>query len=102
MLPICLSLLFVIFLHKYGIVFQISIYKINIKKFKLCIKSKQFNYMDINLPNFKGGRNGYGAKLCNIFSEYFTLETSSKEFKKKFKQVSSRKLVINNSLKEQF
>jgi len=33
-----------------------------------------------------GGRNGYGAKLCNIFSKYFTLETSSKEYKKKFKQ----------------
>jgi len=33
-----------------------------------------------------GGRNGYGAKLCNIFSKAFTLETSSKEYKKKFKQ----------------
>lgn len=26
-----------------------------------------------------GGRNGYGAKLCNIFSESFTVETSNKE-----------------------
>ena len=34
-----------------------------------------------------GGRNGYGAKLCNIFSKKFTLETSSKEHKKSFKQV---------------
>ncbi|CAD5217830.1 unnamed protein product [Bursaphelenchus xylophilus] len=33
-----------------------------------------------------GGRNGYGAKLCNIFSTKFTLETSSKHDKKKFKQ----------------
>ncbi|KAH9394262.1 DNA topoisomerase 2-beta [Tyrophagus putrescentiae] len=34
-----------------------------------------------------GGRNGYGAKLCNIFSEKFKVETSSKEFKKAFSQV---------------
>ena len=33
-----------------------------------------------------GGRNGYGAKLCNIFSTEFTLETSSRESKKAFKQ----------------
>lgn len=33
-----------------------------------------------------GGRNGYGAKLCNIFSTKFVLETSSKEYKKTFKQ----------------
>uniref|UniRef100_A0AAQ4PH91 DNA topoisomerase 2 n=1 Tax=Gasterosteus aculeatus aculeatus TaxID=481459 RepID=A0AAQ4PH91_GASAC len=34
-----------------------------------------------------GGRNGYGAKLCNIFSTKFTVETSCKESKKSFKQV---------------
>uniref|UniRef100_A0A1I8ERD3 DNA topoisomerase 2 n=1 Tax=Wuchereria bancrofti TaxID=6293 RepID=A0A1I8ERD3_WUCBA len=33
-----------------------------------------------------GGRNGYGAKLCNIFSKEFTVETSSKEYGKAFKQ----------------
>ncbi|XP_028990955.1 DNA topoisomerase 2-alpha [Betta splendens] len=33
-----------------------------------------------------GGRNGYGAKLCNIFSTKFTVETSCKESKKCFKQ----------------
>ncbi|VIO94552.1 Probable DNA topoisomerase II, putative [Brugia malayi] len=33
-----------------------------------------------------GGRNGYGAKLCNIFSREFTVETSSKEYGKAFKQ----------------
>ncbi|XP_073968763.1 DNA topoisomerase 2 isoform X2 [Rhodnius prolixus] len=33
-----------------------------------------------------GGRNGYGAKLCNIFSTKFTVETSTKEYKKAFKQ----------------
>lgn len=35
-----------------------------------------------------GGRNGYGAKLCNIFSHRFTVETASKEYKKCLKQVS--------------
>ncbi len=35
----------------------------------------------------KGGRNGYGAKLCNIFSSKFTVETSCKEYKRAFKQV---------------
>ncbi|KAJ8686672.1 hypothetical protein QAD02_022466 [Eretmocerus hayati] len=33
-----------------------------------------------------GGRNGYGAKLCNIFSHRFTVETACKEYKKSFKQ----------------
>jgi len=33
-----------------------------------------------------GGRNGYGAKLCNIFSTEFTLETAHKDSKKKYKQ----------------
>jgi len=36
---------------------------------------------------FLGGRNGYGAKVTNIFSKKFTIETCSKEFKKLFKQV---------------
>ena len=35
-----------------------------------------------------GGRNGYGAKLCNIFSTKFTVETACSENGKKFKQVS--------------
>ncbi|VDM37556.1 unnamed protein product [Toxocara canis] len=42
-----------------------------------------------------GGRNGYGAKLCNIFSNEFTVETSSKEYGKVFKQTW-----INNMTKD--
>lgn len=34
-----------------------------------------------------GGRNGYGAKLCNIFSHRFTVETACKEYKRSLKQV---------------
>ncbi|KAM9838066.1 DNA topoisomerase 2-alpha [Aulostomus maculatus] len=33
-----------------------------------------------------GGRNGYGAKLCNIFSTKFTVETACKQSRKCFKQ----------------
>uniref|UniRef100_H3A5L4 DNA topoisomerase 2 n=1 Tax=Latimeria chalumnae TaxID=7897 RepID=H3A5L4_LATCH len=33
-----------------------------------------------------GGRNGFGAKLCNIFSTKFTVETACKEYKHSFKQ----------------
>ena len=33
-----------------------------------------------------GGRNGYGAKLCNVFSNKFVVETACKENKKEFKQ----------------
>lgn len=36
-----------------------------------------------------GGRNGYGAKLCNIFSHRFTVETATREYKKCLKQVSA-------------
>jgi len=43
------------------------------------------NYDD-NQKKVTGGRNGYGAKLCNIFSKKFTIETASKEYKKSFKQ----------------
>lgn len=44
------------------------------------------NYDD-NEKKVTGGRNGYGAKLCNIFSKKFIVETSCKESKKYFKQV---------------
>lgn len=43
------------------------------------------NYND-DEQKVTGGRNGYGAKLCNIFSTKFTVETASKEYKRKFKQ----------------
>ena len=33
-----------------------------------------------------GGRNGYGAKLCNIFSTKFTIETADSRSKQKYKQ----------------
>lgn len=40
-----------------------------------------------------GGRNGYGAKLCNIFSTKFTVETACKEYRHSFKQVRTSLLL---------
>lgn len=44
------------------------------------------NYDD-DVKKVTGGRNGYGAKLCNIFSVMFSVETSNKESGSKFKQI---------------
>lgn len=43
------------------------------------------NYNDSE-KKVTGGRNGYGAKLCNIFSTKFVVETCSSDSGKKFKQ----------------
>lgn len=43
------------------------------------------NYDD-DQEKVTGGRNGYGAKLCNIFSTKFTLETADSKSKKKYTQ----------------
>ncbi|KAF2099707.1 type II DNA topoisomerase [Rhizodiscina lignyota] len=43
------------------------------------------NYDD-NQQKVTGGRNGYGAKLCNIFSVKFTVETADARQKKFYKQ----------------
>jgi len=43
------------------------------------------NYDD-NQQKVTGGRNGYGAKLCNVFSTEFTVETVDTKQKKKYKQ----------------
>ncbi|KAI1629208.1 DNA topoisomerase II [Exophiala viscosa] len=43
------------------------------------------NYDD-NEQKVTGGRNGYGAKLCNIFSTEFSVETADSGQKKKYKQ----------------
>lgn len=43
------------------------------------------NYDDTQ-KKVTGGRNGYGAKLCNVFSTEFTLETQDSNQKKKYKQ----------------
>ena len=44
-----------------------------------------------------GGRNGFGAKLANIFSKKFIVETSSSKSKKKFKMVWSNNMSSHTS-----
>ncbi|KAJ2850724.1 DNA topoisomerase 2 [Coemansia brasiliensis] len=44
------------------------------------------NYND-NQEKTTGGRNGYGAKLCNIFSREFIVETADANTQKKYVQV---------------
>ena len=44
------------------------------------------NYDD-DQQKVTGGRNGYGAKLCNIYSTKFMLETADSKQKKKYKQI---------------
>ncbi|KAI9823498.1 MAG: DNA topoisomerase 2 [Sarea resinae] len=39
-----------------------------------------------------GGRNGFGAKLCNIFSAEFTLETADSRSGKKYKQIWTKNM----------
>ncbi|RJE26696.1 hypothetical protein PHISCL_00927 [Aspergillus sclerotialis] len=43
------------------------------------------NYDD-SQKKVTGGRNGFGAKLCNVFSTEFTLETQDSRQKKRYKQ----------------
>ncbi|VDP92511.1 unnamed protein product [Echinostoma caproni] len=52
-----------------------------------CIKVDIDPNYDDSERKVTGGRNGYGAKLCNIFSTKFIVETSSKEYKKSFRQM---------------
>ncbi|EXJ57517.1 DNA topoisomerase II [Cladophialophora yegresii CBS 114405] len=49
------------------------------------------NYDD-NEQKITGGRNGYGAKLANIFSTEFTVETSDSRQKKKYKQTWTKNM----------
>lgn len=44
------------------------------------------NYDD-DEKKLTGGRNGYGAKLANIYSHEFTVDTADKKSKQKYKQV---------------
>ncbi|OCL09200.1 type II DNA topoisomerase [Glonium stellatum] len=43
------------------------------------------NYDD-DQQKVTGGRNGYGAKLCNVFSTEFSIETADSRVQKKYKQ----------------
>ena len=65
------------------------------------------NYEDTEAKT-TGGRNGYGAKLCNVFSTKFTVETADKGQKKQFKQIWTENMskagdpVIKDYSKEEY
>jgi DNA topoisomerase II len=56
------------------------------------------NYDD-DQQKVTGGRNGYGAKLCNIFSTEFTLETVDARKKKKYKQTWTKNMSVKGEAK---
>ena len=53
------------------------------------------NYDD-NEKKVTGGRNGYGAKLCNIYSTKFIVETMDSYRKKSYKQIFSNNMTKRN------
>ncbi|XP_038047883.1 DNA topoisomerase 2-alpha-like isoform X2 [Patiria miniata] len=65
---------------------------------KLFVPSMIFGHLltssnyDDSQKKVTGGRNGYGAKLCNIFSTKFTVTTACKQYKKKFKQTWTKNM----------
>lgn len=54
------------------------------------------NYDD-KTKKITGGRNGYGAKLCNIFSTEFTVETADGQVKKRCKQTFSKNMSVKGA-----
>lgn len=59
------------------------------------------NYDD-NVKKTTGGRNGYGAKLTNIFSTEFIIETADGRRLKKYKQVVICFLILGLDLEFNF
>lgn len=53
------------------------------------------NYND-DQKKVTGGRNGYGAKLCNIFSTEFIIETADCRVGKKFRQIFNNNMSIKH------
>ncbi|KAI9804716.1 MAG: DNA topoisomerase 2 [Sarcosagium campestre] len=56
------------------------------------------NYND-DQQKVTGGRNGYGAKLCNIFSTEFTVETADSRTKQKYKQTWTSNMTVMGKAK---
>lgn len=74
-------------------------------KHKVLVPSMIFGEMltssnyDDSQKRTTGGRNGYGAKLTNIFSKEFYLEIGDTERKKKFKQTWKENMSISEKAK---
>ncbi|XP_022098408.1 DNA topoisomerase 2-alpha-like isoform X2 [Acanthaster planci] len=72
---------------------------------KLFVPSMIFGHLltssnyDDSQKKVTGGRNGYGAKLCNIFSTKFTVTTACRQYKKKFKQTWTKNMTKTTDAK---
>eukprot|EP00397_Hematodinium_sp_SG-2012_P001092 GEMP01001093.1.p1 GENE.GEMP01001093.1~~GEMP01001093.1.p1 ORF type:complete len:1372 (+),score=322.59 GEMP01001093.1:171-4286(+) len=53
------------------------------------------NYND-NQTRCTGGRNGYGAKLTNVYSTKFIIETGDSDMKKQYRQVFEQNMEVTN------
>lgn len=71
------------------------------KEYKIYVPELIFGHLltssnyDDTQKKVTGGRNGYGAKLTNIFSKKFTVETADSKSKKKFKMVWENNMSSN-------
>ncbi|KAF2432921.1 type II DNA topoisomerase [Tothia fuscella] len=54
------------------------------------------NYKD-DEEKVTGGRNGYGAKLCNIYSQKFTVETADSRQKKRYKLTWTKNMSVKGT-----
>ena|SRR5258708_30510127 len=75
------------------------------KKEKIWIPSMIFgqlltsSHYDDNEKRLTGGRNGYGAKLTNIYSTTFTVETADKRSGQKFRQTWKNNMSLEEKAK---
>ena len=76
----------------FAVYFFLASTDVNPQKEKMYIPEMIFGHLltssnyDDDQQKVTGGRNGYGAKLCNIFSTSFTVETADSRAKQKYKQ----------------
>jgi DNA topoisomerase II len=56
------------------------------------------NYDDTE-ERITGGRNGYGAKLTNVFSSFFELDVANSEMKQRYIQTWTKNMTIKSSPK---
>lgn len=80
----------------------IEVVKVNLNKEKIYAVEMIFGHLltsenyDTEEALITGGKNGYGAKLTNIFSKHFKVETVDKKRKKKYTQEWHNNMIIKD------
>ena len=80
----------------------IEVVKVNLNKEKIYAVEMIFGHLltsenyDTEEALITGGKNGYGAKLTNIFSKHFKVETVDKKRKKKYTQEWHNNMTIKD------